>query len=385
MRTSRRRFLMSSAALPFALRAFARPAATPQRWILFGSGGAGVYRAPFNPITGAIGPAELAIASDQPTFLAQHPFLPVLYAANEPPQGDGAVSSFHLDAIHAELKPLQKVTAKAPGTCFVSVDHSGSTAFAANYAGGSLAAFSIDEKGNLSEAGSFFDCRNNPSCGEPGPTQPNQNAPHLHCATIAPDNKYVLVCNLGEDAIEVIPFSARSHDPLNTPTRVPVRPGSGPRHLAFHPNKRWLYCIHELDCTVDLWDWEVKHGEASLSVRDDSMISLLPAGAALTGNSACEIMVSPDGKLAYANCRGANTLSVFRIDKSTGLLTEQQRVATGGDVTRHFAFDPTRRWLVCANQGSSTVTVLAHDPTTGRITGAPRSFPVDTPMFVHFL
>jgi 6-phosphogluconolactonase len=356
------------------------------RWVLFGTGGKGIYRAQWNAAAGTLGPMELAVETDHPSFLAQHPILPVLYAANEPPQGDGAVSSFHLDAAHAELHPLQQVSAKAPGTCFVSVDHGGNAVFAANYAGGSLAAYHLDEKGALpAEAGSFFDCRNNPSCGDLGPVEPNQSSPHLHCATFAPDNKYVLACNLGEDTIEVFPISPRSSDPLGVPARVDVRAGSGPRHLAFHPNKRWLYCVHELDCSVDLFDWRMEHGQATLYARDDSRVSLLTPGAAVGSSLGCEVVVSPDGKFVYANVRGANWLVVFAVDRSTGLLTEVQRVQTGGNVTRHFAFDPTRRWVVCANQGSSTVTVLAHDPSTGRLSGKGASFPLETPMFVHFL
>jgi 6-phosphogluconolactonase len=387
MPTTRRRFLAAGAALPWAVRAMAAPKKDyiVPRWVLFGSGGKGIYRASWNAAAGTIGPVELAVETDHPTFLAQHPVLPVLYAANEPPTGDGGVSSFHLDAGKAELKPLQTVSAKAPGTCFVSVDHAGNAVFAANYAGGSLAAYRLDQKGGLSEATSFFDCRRNPSCGTLGPVKPNQDAPHLHSAMLAPDNKYLLVCNLGEDAIEIFPLTSHGDDPLEAPTRVSVRPGSGPRHVAFHPNKRWVYCAHELDCTVDLFDWKVQHGEAQLTVRDDSTAQLLPKGTALTGNSACEVEVSPDGKYVYANTRGQNWLVVFAVDKSTGLLTEIQRVDTGGTVTRHFAFDPTRRWLVCANQGSSTVTVQAHDPATGRLSGKPASFPVDTPMYVHFL
>lgn len=396
--TTRRRFLVASATLPWALRAMAEAGAAAKaprneylapRWVLFGTGSKGIYRAQWNAAHGTLGPVELAIESNHPTFLAQHPVLPVLYAANESATGNGAVSSFHLDAGKAELKPLQTVSAGAPGTCFVSVDHGGNAVFAANYGGGSLAAYRLTEKGEMdAKSGapsSFFDCRNNPSCGELGPVKPNQDAPHLHCATLAPDNKYVLVCNLGEDAIEVFPISSRGSDPLDAPTRVSVRAGSGPRHVAFHPNKRWVYCAHELDCTVDLFDWKAQHGTAELTVRDDSTVSLLPAGADLKGNSACEIEVSPDGKYVYANTRGQNWMVVFAVDKATGLLTEIQRVDTGGTMTRHFAFDPTRRWLVCANQGSSTVTVQAHDPVTGRLSGKPASFPVDVPMYVHFL
>jgi 6-phosphogluconolactonase len=355
------------------------------RWVLFGSGGKGIYRASWNAATGTLGPVELAVETPHPTFLAQHPIQPILYAANEPPTGDGGIASFQINAGKGELKPLQQKSAKAPGTCFVSVDHSGNAVFAANYAGGSLAAYRLDEKGRMGEEASCFDCRNNPNCGTLGPVKPNQDAPHLHSATLAPDNKYVLVCNLGEDAIEVFPITSHGDDPLGRPTRVSVRPGSGPRHVAFHPNKRWVYCSHELDCTVDLFDWKVDHGTAQLSVRDDSTMPLLPAGTALAGNSACEIEVSPDGKFVYANTRGQNWMVVFAVDKSTGLLTEIQRVNTGGNVTRHFAFDPSRRWLLCANQGSSTVTVQAHDAGSGRLSGRPVSYPVEIPMYVHFL
>jgi 6-phosphogluconolactonase len=382
---SRRRFLTSSAALPYAWRALAAPQQSAARAVLFGTGADGIYRAAWNSASGELGRPELAVATDHPTFLAQHPIIPVLYSANELPTGDGSVCSFSLDVARAELKLLDTVTAKAPGTCFVSVDHTGGAAFSAQYAGGSLTAYHLTEKGVLSEAADFFDCRNNPSCGELGPVKPNQQSAHLHCAVIAPDNKYVLACNLGEDAIEVFPISPRSSNPLGTPMRVDARAGSGPRHLAFHPNKRWLYCIHELDCTVDLYDWRTVHGNASMVLRDDSAVPLLPAGATLQGNSGCELSVSPDGKFLYANTRGQNWMVVFAIDHATGLLNEIQRVNTGGDVTRHFAFDPSRRWLLCANQGSSTVSVQAHDPATGRLSGKPRSYPVNIPMFVHVL
>ncbi len=385
---SRRNFVVGAAALPFALQALAEhphESYGSARWVLFGTGADGIYRATFNSATGELGRAELAIATPQPTFLAPHPIQPVLFASNELPTGDGMVSSFHVDTQSAELKPMQQVSAKAAGTCFVSVDHAGKVAFAANYTGGSLAAFHVDVKGNLSEAASFFDCRDNPSCGTLGPVKPNQDTPHMHCAVLAPDNKYALACNLGEDSIEVFPFSAHADAPLGRPVRVPVREGSGPRHLVFHPNKRWLYCIHELDCTVDLLDWKTKGDTITLAHRDDSTMPLLPAGTPLAGNSGCEIAVSPDGRFVFANVRGINHFVIFAVDHATGLLTEVQRVETGGNVTRHFAFDPSRRWLLCANQGASTVTVLPFDDRAGRITGKPRSFPVPTPEFVHFL
>ena len=95
--------------------------------------------------------------------------------------------------------------------------------------------------------------------------------------------------------------------------------------------------------------------------------------------------VSPDGRFVYANTRGRELAGGVSGGWVDGLLTEQQRVFSGGGMTRHFAFDPSRRWLLCANQGTSTVTVFAHDPATGRLAETPKSFAIDTPMFVQFV
>ncbi|MGA8938682.1 MAG: beta-propeller fold lactonase family protein, partial [Acidobacteriaceae bacterium] len=114
-------------------------------------------------------------------------------------------------------------------------------------------------------------------------------------------------------------------------------------------------------------------------------ISTLAAGGSHAESTGCEIVISPDGRFVYGNTRGENSVVVYRVNASTGLLTEQQRVFSGGGVTRHIAFDPSRRWLLCANQGTSTVTVFAHDPATGRLGKTPKAFGIDTPEFVQFV
>ena len=383
--TNRRQFLASAAAFPFALRAMASPTASSSRWILLGTGTSkGIFRAAWNAERGELSGIEVAAATQSPSFLALHPRLPILYAVNEAPSGDGALCSFRLDAARGTLAPVERVSSEGNGPCYVSVDATGRNAFVANYGGGSLAAFGLEYGGGLRSAG-LFDCHNNAACGVVGPNKARQEAAHMHCAVVSPDNRFVLGCNLGDDAIEIFRIHPGAATPMEAPVRFAARAGSGPRHLAFHPNGLWLYCIHELDCTIDLYDWNVNNGAASPVLRKDSVISTLASPAALPGSTGCEIAVSPDGRFVYGNTRGENSLVVYRVDASTGLLTEQQRVSSGGSATRHFAFDPSRRWLLCANQGSSTVTVFAHDPATGRLAETPKSFAIDTPMFVQFL
>ena len=87
----------------------------------------------------------------------------------------------------------------------------------------------------------------------------------------------------------------------------------------------------------------------------------------------------------YVNVMVVFTLVVFAVDAKTGKLTEQQRLPVGGAVPRHMAFDPTRRWLLSANQGGSNVTVFAHDPKTGKLTGPTQTLAAEVPMFVQFI
>jgi 6-phosphogluconolactonase len=388
MLSTRRQFLAAGAALPFAWRAMAQGHAAP-RWVFLGTDtGKGIYRARWDAATGKLGTIELAAETDRPDFFAMHPMLPVMYAANAVGAGKGAVSSFHVDAMAGGLTLMNKVSSGGDGPCALSIDRSGKSAFVANYTGGSMAAYWVGPSGALTEAGAF-DCRQNPVCGSLGPVKGRQDAAHLHCVTLSPHDDFVLVCNLGEDAIEVFQTVGGAH-PQSKPLRIVARPGSGPRHVAFHPNGKWLYCIHELDCTVDLYDWRVRAGVPEMKLHEESAISTLAKGTLLTGNTGCEIFVSRDGRFVYTCTRGVDEILVYRVDPTTGLLTEHQRVGAGGKIPRYMTLDPSSKWLVCCNQGAGdkpigNVTVFANDPATGELSAKPKTFAAETPMFTLFV
>jgi 6-phosphogluconolactonase len=380
---SRREFVAGAAALPFALRAMAEPVAAP-KWVLLGTDlGKGIYRARWDAAKGELGPVELAIATDRPDFFAMHPTLPVVYSVNSVGDGKGGVSSFHVEAATGELTLMNRVSSHGDGPCAVSVELP--RAWVANYTGGSVSQYGVGDNGALEDWGSF-DCQSDKSgaCGALGPVKSRQDSSHLHCATVTP-NHTVAVCDLADDSILL--FGIQKEKFLMAPLRYAARRGSGPRHVAFHPNKRWMYCIHELDCTIDLYDWSVRGWKGILKLREGSVISTLAKGTPVGINTACEIVVSDDGRFVYACTRFVNEITVYRVDAMTGLLTEQQRLSCGGRIPRYFAFDPSRRWLVCTNQGtgvagSGNITVFAHDATTGRLSETPKTFAADTPMFV---
>ncbi|MGI4829277.1 MAG: lactonase family protein [Janthinobacterium lividum] len=386
LQQTRRRFFQQFGALLVAakapLRGFAAP--LPDSMVLLGTQtGAGIYRARWNARTGQLGTPELAIASTRPTFLALHGTLPIVYAGNE---GDGpaaTVSAFAVERTTATLSALGTQPTHGSSPCFVSVDRSGQLLFAANYGGGSLATFPLDAQGVPGSA-ELFSCSQSGLCGTPGPVHDRQDGPHLHCAVLSPDNQFVLACDLGDDAILAFPLHPGQQPGLGMPQRLPARVGSGPRHLAFHPNGQWLYCIHELDCTVDRYIWRSSKGVAEAQLVPHDVVRLAGPSTTSTPNTAAEIAISRNGQFLYTCTRGIDILTVFRIDPATGSLRQVQQLPCGGQSPRFFALDPTEQWLLCTNQVSESITVFARNTATGQL--APHAtIPMPSPMCVVWL
>ncbi len=373
---TRRRLLAGATAAAIAGRlGLAQASEAPeQTWILLGTqDGEGVYRARWNAAIGELGAPELAIATPRPTYIALHPQLPVLYACNEYDGDAATVSAFGIARKGATLTALgqQKTHGNAP--CYASVDRTGRLLFSANYSGGSLSVFPLDSHGSPGSESALFACNGQAVCGHVGPNGARQDAAHLHCAVVSPDNRSVLACDLGDDAILVFPIHPGAPQPLGPPTRLAARRGSGPRHIAFTPGGDVFYCIHELDCSIDVYSWPGTEKALAGGARlvGDS-VSLAPVGNIAAGavpNTAAEIAVSRDGHFLYASVRGVNELSALRVHPGQKPALEiVQKLPCAGDKPRFFALDPSERWLLCANQNSSTVTVFARDAKSGHLT-----------------
>ncbi len=371
-----RRTLLKSSLAAGVLSAW-RPARaqTPAHgggWLLLGNGTTqGIFRARWNAQTGEIGPAELAAATPKPSYLAIHPHLPILYACNEQDGAAGAVSALALDRQHATLQPLATQSTHGGAPCFVLVDRNGRLLFAANYSGGNLAAFPLDPQGKPAPAASVFDCNGQTACGQLGPVKDRQSAPHLHCAVLSPDSRFVLACDLGDDSILAFPLAPGTAHPLGKVTRLEAVAGSGPRHLAFHPNHRWFYCINELNCTVVLYRWRPEDDTPAAEMVPAATVNIRPAGApAQPASTAAELAITRDGRFLYTSTRYSDVLTVFSIDPQQGQLTQLQQLPCGGKTPRFFGLDSTERWLVCANQDSNTLSVFRRDSGSGQLTAA---------------
>jgi 6-phosphogluconolactonase len=275
-----------------------------------------------------------------------------------------------------KLTKINEVSAGGSGTCHVTVDHTGRCAFAANYGGGSAASFAVDPTGKLSDAVSFFQYTGS------GP-KPQQKGPHAHRVTVSPDNKFLFVNDLGLDEIHVYHLdSATAKLTVQDPPAWKAEPGSGPRSLFFHPNRKWAYCVNEVGSSVNVLDWDTKKGVFTTK----QLISTVSADN--TGPSApSDIVMDKKGQFCYvANRLAPNDFMVsFSISPADGKLTLMERTSCGGKTPRHIALDPTGKWLLVANQATDNLSVFARDGKTGKLANEGKNFPLSRPQCILFV
>ncbi len=335
-------------------------------------GSEGIYHYTLNTSNGAVSGGELAAKVGNPSFVAIRPDGKFLYAVNETDKG--SVTAFSIEA-DSKLKELNHQTAGGSGPAHVSVDQSGKNVLVANYGGGSIEVVPIKADGSLSEPSAFI--QHTGSSVDPN----RQKEPHAHSIYTDATNKFVYVCDLGLDKVLVYKFdAAKGTLAPNDPAFGTVPPGSGPRHLAFHP-KGFAYVINEMASTVTSFTHDAAHG----TMNAIESISTLPPGIDGKGNSTAEIFIHPNGKFLYGSNRGHNSIAVFSIDTTSGKLTPIDDTSVEGKVPRSFAIDPSGNYLLAANQDSNNITVFHIDTATGKLTPTGQSLNCGAPVCVMFM
>lgn len=340
----------------------------------------GVYRFRADARTGAWTPLGATDVGPDPSFLAVHPNGRVLYVVNETErfagQASGAVRAFAIDRRTGDLTPLGDPVATGGGApCYVSVDATGRLLLVANYVGGSVAAFPLAADGRPG-ARTFLDQH----VGG-GPRADRQERPHAHCVVPDPSNRWAAAADLGIDLVSVYALDARAGT-LTPAHTAAVRPGAGPRHLAFHPSGRTLYAVGELDLTLITLAFDPATGALG-AAESVPLLPTPPAAPTPPGSTAADLHVHPSGRVLYASVRGDDSLVRFALD-GAGRPTFAERVPAGGERPRNFGLDPAGRFLYAAHQGSDAVVAFRVAPGDGRLTPAGLRVDVPAPVCVRF-
>lgn len=329
---------------------------------------AGIHAFGFDLAKGQMKPLKRFTGVQSPFFIAISPDKRFLYSIDEFGGKDNFVAAFAIEGRGGDLRPMNRQNTRGTASCFVEVDPSGKSVLIANYSSGNVSSFPVKSDGSLGEAASFF--QHSGSSADPE----RQKGPNAHCFVISPDGKHALACDLGIDKVMIYTLDAATAKlaPHATQPFAKLTPGSGPRHLTFHPNGKLAYVINELANTITVFDWNAAGG----TLKEKQTIATLPKD--FSGKSyTADLKITPDGKHLYGTNRGHDSLASYRISPN-GTLTLLTIQPSGGKGPQNLLITPDGRWLLCANMPGNNVVVFQIDTATGSITA--KGEPVEVPM-----
>lgn len=319
------------------------------------AGGLGVTVAEVDRNTGALTVLGSSDALPDPSFLALGPGGEVLYAVGESAPGLAAAFDVSGD-VPALLGPVRPVDADGPTHLALAAGH----LVTANYGSGSVTALPVLADGTLGEVSSVV--RHEGS----GPDSERQEGPHAHQVLPDPSGRWVVAVDLGTDSVRVSALDPAT-GALEPHGETPLRPGTGPRHLAFHPSGRYAYVLNELVTTLTVCRWDAQAGRleplGEVPVLPDSEPSGDPDGSVRAYPS--EVVVALDGRFLWTANRGHDSISVLTLDETGEKAALVATVGCGGRWPRDLTLDPSGQWLYAANERSGNVSWFAVDAETG--------------------
>ncbi|OIP84638.1 MAG: hypothetical protein AUK44_01860 [Porphyromonadaceae bacterium CG2_30_38_12] len=310
----------------------------------------GIYSLTIN-MTDTTHRLKLAAPIIDPSFLALSNKNKLVYAVSE--RGEkSSVCAYRFDKKLSTLKLINTQQAgSATDPCHIAATpHHVVTA---NYSGGSVFVYPRLADGSLGS--NVQEVQHTGSSINPT----RQTKPHVHQVSFSPDNKFLLVNDLGTDMLTVYRYLKSNTNPLVAFDTLRLKAGSGPRHLTFDKSGKLIYLLHELDGSLST----IRFDSGKLTLIDTTSVvrkAAMQAGAA-------DIHLSPDGKYLYATNRGnANDITCFKTSVS-GRLSFVQQVSVEGLGPRNFVITNDGKYLLVGNQWTNNMTIFERNTSTGKL------------------
>lgn len=331
----------------------------------------GIYSFTLDTEKKRITDVELVAELENPTYVAISKDNKHLYSVGK--EGElGGLYAYSVNSSTGKLQLLNKQLTSGASPCHVSVDVEKNLVLSGNYHKGTAESYPLDpEKSILLDVASIIEHSGS------GPIKDRQEKPHMHYVGFTPASSYAVSVDLGTDQIDTYQLLEGKLVEVNSLT---VKPGSGPRHIAFHPNGLFAYVMTELSSEVIVLAFDSSNG----SFLEKQYISTIPIDFT-ENNQGSAIHLSSDGQFVYVANRGHNSIAIYSVNQDTGKLTFIERTSTEGNWPRDFILDPTETFLIASNEQSDTLTLFERDKATGKLTLVQSEIHAPEPVCVKFL
>ena len=328
-------------------------------------GSKGIYSYRFNEETGEYVLLD-SIAVNNPSYLTLSKDNRFVYAVSELKGDESAVHAFAFDKKSGALKHLNSQPTIGGGPCYVATD--GKRVVTANYYGGSVSTFPLRYDGSLDSISGIYE-------GEAtGPHPKRQVKPHVHCVQFTPDSNYLLATDFSSDRILKYAVNSKEDKLFPLADTIQVEPSSGPRHLTFSPDGKYVYVIGELSGKVTAFSYADGRLNPIQSITADT----------LHAEGSADIHLSPDGKYLYATNRlQSDGVAIFEVNPDNGTLATVGYQSTGIH-PRNFNITPNGKFLLVACRDSNVIQIFRRDSITGLLEPTGEEIALSKPVCIQF-
>ena len=329
------------------------------------AGSEGIYTFKFDQENGTVKPLEV-IKMDNPSYLTLSANQQVMYVVSEKNDETAALAAFKFNKEDGTAELMNQQPTYGEDPCYVATN--GKIVTTANYTGGSMSIFPLRYDGSLEPVDTIF-------CGNiGGPDMSRQDAPHVHCTAFSPDGKMLLATDFSADRLLHFDVEADPIKPHLLFETTPINADSGPRHIIFSNDGRFVYIISELSEAVTVCSYNDGNIQVIQTIETHPQAD----------RHAADIHLSPDGKFLYASVRNIEDgLAIFKVNQDTGRLEKVGYQLTGKH-PRNFNITPNGKYVLVADMNDNKIEIFERDTTTGLLTNTQRDISLSMPVCIVF-
>lgn len=259
--------------------------------------------------------------------------------------------------------------------CYLSTDYKDEFLFVAGYHDGKLTVLRLRDDGSVGEITDEIYHKGLGSVAE------RNFRPHINCARMTHDNKYLLVADQGMDHVNVYKLDHR-RGTLHLADVVRGDIESAPRHIKMSKHGRFIYIVHELACNITVYAYEERNGNPYFDRIQT--IATTESDEKDYGCSASALTFSDDYRFLISSTAGENTVAIYEADHETGLLEKKFCLPVSGEYPKDAAIYPDNKHVVSLNHTSNTMTFFKADFEKNTLTMCAKEIKVDRPNCIAF-
>lgn len=281
---------------------------------------------------------------------------------------DKGVASFRI-LPDGNLKRLNTAAIRGMRGCHISTTKDNRFLFVSGYHDGKITVLHVNEDGS---AGAIADGVFHKG---PGSVAERNFKPHVRCAQLTTDEKYLCVADSGIDQLRIYHFDHTRGilTPCDT-LRCPLQ--SAPRRLEFSSDGKYMYLIKELNNTITVYTYD---GSGKMPVFEEIQTISTLGKQYNDFSAAVALQFSPDENYLFCTNAGDHSLGFFRRDPETGMLTQLSVLPISGKYPTDVDLFPDGRNLFCTNYDSNTLTFFHVHYDTGLIVMSRAPLTIDQP------